>query len=162
MAHTFLFFLKSLHILGVNSINFIHAEAIIILTLWLCKHFWLDYSELWVNTSNTSKGSFSGCLFWTLDKWWETHPSRFLPFSPSSMLINHIIITFLLMVIGCDGWEGCKSISKRLFVANIQPTDPHACQISNELSDQKLIIIIVILTILSNIKWGVRSKLQPT
>ena len=143
MWHKSSCFSKSLHILGVTSIDIIYAEAVIILTLWLCEHFWLDYSELRVTTSNTSNGSFSGCLFLDFGQlnWWETHPSRFLPFSPSSMLIDHIIITFLLMVVGCDGWEGCKSISRGLFVANIQPTNRPAAR-------------------LSNIKWVVRSEVD--
>ena len=87
-----------------------------------------------------AKVPFLDAFFWTSDNWWKTHLSRFLPFSPSSMLIDHIIITFLLMVVGCDGWEGCKSISRGLFVANIQPTNRPAC--------------------LSNIKWVVRSEVD--
>ena len=115
-----------------------------LLSSWPCDYVnisdWIIQSSGLLQATQATVPSL-GAFFWTLDNWWETHPSRFLPFSPSSMLIDHIIITFLLMVVGCDGWEGCKSISRGLFVANIQPTNrPAAC--------------------LSKIKWVVRSEVD--
>ena len=133
-----------------------------LLSSWPCDYVnisdWIIQSSGLLQATQATVPSL-GAFFWTLDNWWETHPSRFLPFSPSSMLIDHIIITFLLMVVmvgrvANQFQGGCSWLTSN------QPTDPqHACQRSNELSDQKLIIIIVIFTILSNVKI-VRVKIS--
>ena len=164
MWHKSSCFSKSLHILGVTSIDIIYMQRL--LSSWPC-----DYVNIynWIIQSSgllkpTQAKVPSPDAFLDFGQLMRNTPFTFLPFSPSSMLIDHIIITFLLMVVGCDGWEGCKSISRGLFVANIQPTNrPAAC-----LSKIKWVVRSEVdyhhhdLIILSNIKWVVRSKFQTS